>query len=104
MEILTQKVSDLEAANLQLQQRLADAAQAAEDLKSMHRAQMSAKDGTGIIFILVFSGEENWLFFRFFSRRDQAPPRPAGGPAQGVPEPAGPQGPGKINSEEEKHA
>ncbi len=45
IDALVAKISDLEGTNLQLQQKLADMAQAMEDLKSAHRAQMAAKDG-----------------------------------------------------------
>ena len=45
IEALVAKISDLENANLALNQKIADMAQDAEDLKSAHRAQMAAKDG-----------------------------------------------------------
>lgn len=38
-------MSDLENANLALNQKIADLAQVMDDLKSAHRAQMAAKDG-----------------------------------------------------------
>ena len=44
IEALISKVSDLEGANLNLNQKISDMAQNMEDLKSGHRAQMSAKD------------------------------------------------------------
>lgn len=45
IEALISKVSDLENANLALNQKIADMAQDMEDMKSGHRAQMAAKDG-----------------------------------------------------------
>ena len=44
IEALISKVSDLEGANLNLNQKISDMAQNMEDLRSGHRAQMSAKD------------------------------------------------------------
>ena len=44
IEQLISKVSDLEGANLALNQKIADMAQDMEDQKSAHRAQMAAKD------------------------------------------------------------
>ncbi len=44
IEQLISKVSDLEGANLALNQKIADMAQEMEDQKSAHRAQMAAKD------------------------------------------------------------
>lgn len=44
IDALIGKVSDLEGANLALNQKIADLAQVMEDLKSAHRAQMAAKD------------------------------------------------------------
>jgi len=44
IEHLISKVSDLEGANLALNQKIADMAQDMEDQKSAHRAQMAAKD------------------------------------------------------------
>ena len=41
---LMSKVSDLEGANLALNQKIADLAQEMEDLKGIHRAQIAAKD------------------------------------------------------------
>ena len=41
---LISKVSDLENANLALNQKIADLAQEMDDLKSLHRAQLAAKD------------------------------------------------------------
>ena len=38
------KVSDLEGANLALNQKIADMAQEMEDQRSNHRAQLAAKD------------------------------------------------------------
>ncbi len=46
IDALVRKISDLESNNLALQQKLADLAQNNDDLKSAHRAQMAAKDGT----------------------------------------------------------
>ena len=44
IETLMGKVSDLEGANLALNQKIADMGQDVDDLKSTHRAQMAAKD------------------------------------------------------------
>ncbi|XP_059094822.1 lamin-C-like isoform X2 [Tigriopus californicus] len=44
IEALISKVSDLEGANLALNQKIADLAQDMEDQKAAHRAQMAAKD------------------------------------------------------------
>merc|ERR1712152_31257 len=41
---LISKVSDLEGANLALNQKIADLAQDMDDLKGIHRAQLAAKD------------------------------------------------------------
>ena len=41
---LISKVSDLEGANLALNQKIADMAQEMDDLKGIHRAQLAAKD------------------------------------------------------------
>merc|ERR1719361_1428032 len=41
---LISKVSDLEGANLALNQKIADLVQEMEDLKGIHRAQLAAKD------------------------------------------------------------
>ena len=44
IETLISKVSDLEGANLALNQKIADMAQEMEDQRSHHRAQLAAKD------------------------------------------------------------
>ena len=44
IEALISKVSDLEGANLALNQKIADMAQEMEDQRSNHRAQLAAKD------------------------------------------------------------
>ena len=44
IEALISKVSDLEGANLALNQKIADMAQEMEDQRSSHRAQLAAKD------------------------------------------------------------
>ena len=44
IEALISKVSDLEGANLALNQKIADMAQEIEDQRSQHRAQLAAKD------------------------------------------------------------
>ena len=44
IEALISKVSDLEGANLALNQKIADMAQELEDQRSTHRAQLAAKD------------------------------------------------------------
>ena len=44
IEALISKVSDLEGANLALNQKIADLAQEMEDQRSSHRAQLAAKD------------------------------------------------------------
>ena len=44
IEALISKVSDLEGANLALNQKIADMAQEMEDQRSQHRAQLAAKD------------------------------------------------------------
>ena len=44
IEALISKVSDLEGANLALNQKIADMAQDMEDQRSNHRAQLAAKD------------------------------------------------------------
>merc|ERR1712211_39998 len=41
---LISKVSDLEGANLALNQKIADLAQEMDDMKGIHRAQLAAKD------------------------------------------------------------
>jgi predicted RNase H-like nuclease (RuvC/YqgF family) len=44
IEYFNSKISDLEAANLNLNQKIADITQLMEDMKSGHRAQMHAKE------------------------------------------------------------
>ncbi len=44
VEFLTSKIQDLEAANLNLNQKISDMGQNMEDMKSGHRAQVHAKD------------------------------------------------------------
>ena len=44
IEALISKVSDLEGANLALNQKISDMAQEMEDQRSTHRAQLAAKD------------------------------------------------------------
>ena len=44
IEFLTSKIQDLEAANLNLNQKISDMGQNMEDMKSGHRAQVHAKD------------------------------------------------------------
>eukprot|EP00096_Caligus_rogercresseyi_P015176 TRINITY_DN761_c0_g1_i12.p1 TRINITY_DN761_c0_g1~~TRINITY_DN761_c0_g1_i12.p1 ORF type:complete len:675 (+),score=193.11 TRINITY_DN761_c0_g1_i12:203-2227(+) len=44
IETLISKISDLEGANLGLNQKMSDMSQAIEDMRSTHRAQMNAKD------------------------------------------------------------
>ena len=44
IETLISKVSDLEGANLALNQKIADMAQEMEDQRSSHRAQLAGKD------------------------------------------------------------
>lgn len=45
IDALIGKISDLENANLALNQKIADMAQNMEDMKGSHRAEMAAKDG-----------------------------------------------------------
>ena len=56
IDILMSKVSDLEGANLNLNQRISDMAHGMDDLKSAHRAQVNLK-----VEYLLPKSTKNWL-------------------------------------------